>query len=206
MNHRNDILIELKEISPTLLNLKENEKPLVIPADYFEQLVNSCLAETETESSFLSSIKKEKTEVPINYFDTFGDSIFTKIKEQEKTIKQGKIIEFPKQSAKIYRIFKRVTIAASVVAVVFFMKQVQQPNLPINDCTDGIACLTQEEIYNYLNVNSHEFGTEQIKKAVQDNIETTETSSISVNDEELNTYLENNTLLLDSEDAYTDIF
>ncbi|HRB69788.1 MAG TPA: hypothetical protein PLC92_06755, partial [Chitinophagales bacterium] len=77
---------------------------------------------------------------------------------------------------------------------------------PINDCTDGIACLTQEEIYNYLNVNSHEFGTEQIKKAVQDNIETTETSSISVNDEELNTYLENNTLLLDSEDAYTDIF
>jgi len=164
------------------------------------------LAETETESSFLSSIKKEKTEVPINYFDTFGDSIFTKIKEQEKTIKQGKIIEFPKQSAKIYRIFKRVTIAASVVAVVFFMKQVQQPNLPINDCTDGIACLTQEEIYNYLNVNSHEFGTEQIKKAVQDNIETTETSSISVNDEELNTYLENNTLLLDSEDAYTDIF
>ena len=206
MNHRNDILIELKEISPTLLNLKENEKPLVIPADYFEQLVNSCLAETETESSFLSSIKKEKTEVPINYFDTFGDSIFTKIKEQEKTIKQGKIIEFPKQSAKIYRIFKRVTIAASVVAVVFFMKQVQQPNLPINDCTDGIACLTQEEIYNYLNVNSHEFGTEQIKKAVQDNIETTETSTISVNDEELNTYLENNTLLLDSEDAYTDIF
>lgn len=206
MNHRNDILIELKEISPTLLNLKENEKPLVIPADYFEQLVNSCLAETETESSFLSSIKKEKTEVPINYFDTFGDSIFTKIKEQEKTIKQGKIIEFPKQSVKIYRIFKRVTIAASVVAVVFFMKQVQQPNLPINDCTDGIACLTQEEIYNYLNVNSHEFGTEQIKKAVQDNIETTETSSISVNDEELNTYLENNTLLLDSEDAYTDIF
>ncbi len=206
MSHRNDILIELKEISPTLLNLKENEKPLVIPADYFEQLVNSCLAETETESSFLSSIKKEKTEVPINYFDTFGDSIFTKIKEQEKTIKQGKIIEFPKQSAKIYRIFKRVTIAASVVAVVFFMKQVQQPNLPINDCTDGIACLTQEEIYNYLNVNSHEFGTEQIKKAVQDNIETTETSSISVNDEELNTYLENNTLLLDSEDAYTDIF
>ena len=206
MNHRNDILIELKEISPTLLNLKENEKPLVIPADYFEQLVNSCLAEIDTESSFLSSIKKEKTEVPINYFDTFGDSIFTKIKEQEKTIKQGKIIEFPKQSAKIYRIFKRVTIAASVVAVVFFMKQVQQPNLPINDCTDGIACLTQEEIYNYLNVNSHEFGTEQIKKAVQDNIETTETSSISVNDEELNTYLENNTLLLDSEDAYTDIF
>jgi len=206
MNHRNDILIELKEISPTLLNLKENEKPLVIPADYFEQLVNSCLAETETESSFLSSIKKEKTEVPINYFDTFGDSIFTKIKEQEKTIKQGKIIEFPKQSAKIYRIFKRVTIAASVVAVVFFMKQVQQPNLPINDCTDGIACLTQEEIYNYLNVNSHEFGTEQIKKAVQDNIETTETSTISVNDEELNTYLENNTLLLESEDAYTDIF
>ena len=55
MSHRNDILIELKEISPTLLNLKENEKPLVIPADYFEQLVNSCLAEIETESSFLSS-------------------------------------------------------------------------------------------------------------------------------------------------------
>ena len=45
MNNNTDILNELKEISPILLHLKENEQLLIIPIGYFEQLADNCMAE-----------------------------------------------------------------------------------------------------------------------------------------------------------------
>ena len=82
MSNNSGILNELKEISPLLLQIKENEKSLLIPPDYFLQLADNLLGEIKSESDLLASIKKEKTAVPENYFDTFGDTIISKIKEQ----------------------------------------------------------------------------------------------------------------------------
>ncbi len=208
MNTKTDILNELKELSPILFNLKENEKSLVVPNNYFEQLADGFMTEINLESSVLSSIKREKIEVPATYFDTFGDTVLSKIKEQENTIAKGKIIELPKQENKIFHLFKRVALAASVVGAVFLMKQVQQPNLPINNCEDGIACLTQDEIYQYMNANAQDFEVQQIQEAVQPVLESQETTEQKkeINENEIEKYIKENNNIIEAEDASTDIF
>lgn len=208
MNNKIDILNELKEISPILLNLKENEKPLVVPANYFEHLTESFMTEINTASDLLSSIKKENIEVPANYFETFSDNIISKIKAEEKTITQGKIIELPKQENKVFSLFKKVTFAASVVGAVFLVKQVQQPDLPINNCEDGIACLTQDEIYQYMNANAQDFEVQQIQEAVQPALENQETveQKKEINEKEIEQYIIENNNIIEAEDASTDIF
>ncbi|MFN8295491.1 MAG: hypothetical protein U0T69_04810 [Chitinophagales bacterium] len=205
MSNKTDILNELKEISPLLLQIKENEKPLVIPADYFLQLADNLMLEIKSESDLLASIKKEKTEVPENYFDTFGDTIISKIKEQETIIERGKIIELPKQEHKIFTLFKRVALAASIVVAVIFVKQVQQPDLPVNDCGNGIACLTQDEIYQYMNANAQDFEVQQIQEAVKPALEKQETK-IEMNEKEIEKYIQENNNIIEAEDASTDIF
>lgn len=208
MNNKTDILNELKELSPILFNLKESEKSLVVPNNYFEQLADGFMTEINLESSVLSSIKKEKTEVPTTYFDTFGDTILSKIKAEENIIEQGKIIELPKQEDKIFQLLKRVALAASVVGAVFLMKQVQQPNLPINNCEDGIACLTQDEIYQYMNTNAQDFEVQQIQEAVQPVLESQETTEQKkeINEIEIEQYVKDNNNIFEAEDASTDIF
>lgn len=205
MSNKTDILNELKEISPLLLQIKENEKSLVIPPDYFLQLADNLLGEIKSESDLLASIKKVKTAVPENYFDTFGDTIISKIKAQETIIERGKIIELPKQEHKIFTLFKRVALAASIVGAVIFVKQVQQPGLPANDCEDGIACLTQDEIYQYMNANAQDFEVQQIQEAVKPALEKQETK-IEMNEKEIERYIQENNNIIEAEDASTDIF
>jgi hypothetical protein len=199
MNNRQDILNELEAISPILCKLKENEKSLSVPENYFQELVDIVVFQANDESSILSSLKKEKVDVPANYFDAFGDSVLSVIKEEEESI------ALPKQQGKILSLFKRVAIAASIVGAVFMIKQIQQPAIVANDCTDGIACLTQDEIYNYMNANSHEFEVQDVQETVQPTIETTETK-VDVANKDVEKYIENNQIILDADDASTDIF
>ena len=210
MNGKQDILDELKTLSSYLLNLKGNEKCLVVPDDYFEQLADVVLMQTIDENGILSRFKKEKIEVPSGYFETFGDNILSKIKHEERSLvgketEQEKPIALPKQQHKIYQIFSRVAIAASIVGAVFLAKQIQQPVLPTHNCTDGIACLTQDEIYNYINENSHEFDVQQIQETVNPILEKIE-KKVDINKKEATQYIETNKIILDAEDASTDIF
>lgn len=199
MNNQQDILNELKEISPILFKLKENEKSLSVPKNYFDELADVVVFQVNKENSILSSLKKEKIEVPINYFDTFSDNVLSAIKKEERTI------ALPKQQGKVVNLFKRVAIAASIIGVIFLIKQVQTPIAQENNCTDGIACLTQEEIYNYMNANSHEFEVQDVQETVQTTIEKTETK-INIDKIEATQYIEDNKIILDADDASTDIF
>ncbi len=205
MHNKTDILNELKELSPALFSLKENDKGLSVPTNYFEALANSIITEINAEGNILLSLKKENPETPAGYFDTLGDHVLSKIKTETKEIEQGKIIVLPKQQNKIFHLFKRVALAATVVGAVFLMKQVQQPVLSVNNCEDGIACLTQDEIYNYMNENSHEFDMQQIQETVKPALEKTETK-IDIQKEEATKYIETNKIILDVDDASTDIF
>ena len=199
MSNKQDILNELKLISPLLLKLKEEEKVFSIPENYFKELADVVVFETKNETSILSSIKKEKIEVPENYFDTFGDAVLSTIKKEEKTI------ALPKQQSKTVSLFKRLAIAASIIGVVFLIKQVQTPTMQENNCADGIACLTQDEIYNYMDVNSHEFEVQDVQETVQPTLEKTETK-INIDKKEATQYIETNNNILDADDASTDIF
>ena len=101
--------------------------------------------------------------------------------------------------------FSKVAFAASIIGAIFFIKQAMQPTLSLNNCEDGIACLTQDEIYNYMNANSHEFETEDVQKTVQPVIEKTETK-VDAEKKEVEQYIESNKIILDADDASTDIF
>jgi ATP-dependent helicase YprA (DUF1998 family) len=201
VNNKQDILNELKTISHLLLSLKEKEKELVIPAHYFEDLSDILLLQTKEESAVLSALKKEKPQVPDSYFENFGDTVLSKIKPEEN----GKEIKLPKSQNKIFNLFSKIAFAASIVGAIFFIKQGVQPTINENNCEDGIACLTQDEIYNYMNANSHEFETEDVQETVQSVIEITE-SKVDAEKKEVEQYIESNKIILDADDASTDIF
>ena len=75
-----------------------------------------------------------------------------------------------------------------------------------NDCKDGIACLTQEEIYNYMYKNSYDFDVHQVQDMVKPEIDNTEEKTIEINKQEINQYIEQNAGTFELEDASTDIF
>ena len=205
MNNKTDILNELKELSPFLLQVKETEKPLSVPAHYFEDFTDTIFAEIKTKRGFLETLQKEKTTVPPAYFDKFADNIISKIKEEEASVENGTIKALPKQPNKVFQLFARVAFAASVVGAMFFIKHIQNDELPLNNCADGIACLTQEEIYNYMNANSHEFDVQQIQEVVKPVVDTIETK-IDIESKDATKYIEENKLILEFDDSSTDIF
>lgn len=228
MNNKNDILNELKTISPLLYSIKENEKSLLVPENYFEQLADNALAEIQIESGLLASLKKEKIEIPENYFDTFSDSIIDKIKSQEKEIEQGTLVDLPsKKRNKIFAMFNAVAVAASIVGAIIMIRhlQIQEPTIvaPQIDVKAAIASLTQDEIYQYMYANSNEFGLEQIKTAVSSSfqnenesvekaaeatstIDTSKSSIPEITNEDIDNYLKENTNLIITDDLSTDIF
>ena len=227
MNNKNDILNELKTISPLLYSIKENEKSLLVPENYFEQLADNALAEIQIESGLLASLKKEKIESPENYFDTFSDSIIDKIKNQEQEIEQGKLVALPKKRNKIFVLFNTVAVAASIVGAIIMIRhlQIQEPTIvaPQIDVKAAIASLTQDEIYQYMYANSNEFGLEQIKTAVSSSfqnenesvekaaeatstIDTSKSSIPEITNEDIDNYLKENTNLIITDDLSTDIF
>ena len=227
MNNKNDILNELKTISPLLYSIKENEKSLLVPENYFEQLADNALAEIQIESGLLASLKKEKIEIPENYFDTFSDSIIDKIKNQEQEIEQGKLVALPKKRNKIFVLFNTVAVAASIVGAIIMIRhlQIQEPTIvaPQIDVKAAIASLTQDEIYQYMYANSNEFGLEQIKTAVSSSfqnenesvekaaeatstIDTSKSSIPEITNKDIDNYLKENTNLIITDDLSTDIF
>lgn len=83
MENRNDILNELKEISPLLAGMQKTNV-YTVPAGYFEALANNTiLLVKDEESNFLTTIKKQTGDVPHGYFDTLADNILAKVKAQE---------------------------------------------------------------------------------------------------------------------------
>ena len=101
--------------------------------------------------------------------------------------------------------FKKVAFAAAVVGAVFLVKEVQQPAVLENNCEDGIACLTQEEIYQYMNANSHEFDVQQIQETVEPTLDTI-TVDYTIEKQDATQYIEENKLILEFDESSTDIF
>lgn len=204
MNNKQDILNELKLISPLLLKIKEEQKEISIPKNYFDELADVVMFQINEEESVLSSLKKNNLSIPENYFENFSDIVLSKIKVENKTLAK------PKQQNKIISLFKRVAVAASIVGVVFLIKQIKTPTTQaVNDCPDGIACLTQEEIYDYMNTNSHEFDVHDVEKTVQsaieNNVQTTTTTNNS-DTEDVSKYIEINIDEINANEEQTDIF
>jgi hypothetical protein len=83
MENRNDILNELKEVSPLLAGM-EKQNVFTVPQGYFETAAdNIFMLVKEEQSSLLNSIKKQTGQVPQGYFDSLADTILGRIKNRE---------------------------------------------------------------------------------------------------------------------------
>ena len=218
MNTRNEILAELQEISPVLHGAKLAGQDPVVPPGYFDSLGEVVLSQIKEDPSMavLSGLNKNQSVgVPAQYFENFANQLMEKIYQQEKEIEQGKIIPIHRSTRIIY--LKRFAFAASLAGVIFLgVKLFHKTTLPVNECEDGIACLTREEIRQYVNDNIDEFEPEQIHEAFQPAIETADIENTVLPAEENNTqkidekqiekYVKENPATTDLEDESTDIF
>ncbi len=83
MNNSNNILNELKEISPLLAGMQK-ANVFTVPNGYFENFpATMLLLVKEEKNSLLTGISQQNPNVPAGYFDTLADSILNKIKAQE---------------------------------------------------------------------------------------------------------------------------
>ena len=171
MKNKAEIEDELLELSPLLLQYKKQLPLPVVPETYFSELTTILFSEKIKEDNLQQFITKEKPAVPEGYFKHFEIQLMHKIKEEEMEIKSGNILSiFPKVKKSMF-LYRTLAIAAVLAGVVLLIKGVQNPTLPQKDCSDGIACLSQEEIYHYMNTHSNEFSVQEIKEAVLPAIE-----------------------------------
>lgn len=209
MNHPTEILDELKVISPVLFKLKKEEQPLSAPADYFDNLGNVIFEHIQDRPGILLSLNKQQPAVPEGYFDTFSESLLAKVRKEEAILQKGKIIPLISGKNTFIQLFSRVALATSVAGLVVVLSTnlFKNPSATTdNDCKDGIACLTQEEIYNYMYKNSYDFDVHQVQDMVKPEIDNTEEKTIEINKQEINQYIEQNAGTFELEDASTDIF
>ena len=90
MPNKKEILNELKEISPLLCTI-ENDNPLTVPSQYFEQLSSNILSAikkdalaTEEITAFdFGSIPAISRDLPDNYFESLSGRILSTIKRDE---------------------------------------------------------------------------------------------------------------------------
>lgn len=201
MKAHDEILEELRTISTELFNYKKNEQPLSVPDNYFNAFTEEMILKLSSENSLLSSIKKETITVPPQYFDNLADTVLDKIKQAET--KEEPVA--PRFS--IVKILRQTAIAAAIVGVIFTVNKTST-TIP-NTIEEKISSLSTDEIYDYMNTNSHEFSMEQIDKAVQPII-SSETASLEISedisDSSIQKYLNENNSILETEDIYTDIF
>lgn len=172
MNKHNDIIEELKTISPLLLKIKTEEKPLDIPQNYFSELEDNVWMQIREDSGILSQLHKIAVSAPENYFTSLSDKVMHRI-HQEAEQKQPLVV-IHKKAQKNFRLFdalRKVSIAACVAGILGLggYKLLHKPEKELI-CVDGIACLTQDEILQYMQVHSHEFEIEQVKDAVSNTL------------------------------------
>jgi len=83
MNNRENILEELREISPVIAGINKTEV-YKVPFLYFEYLPKKILSKIKGEENITSNNSAYTTKPPEGYFETLADKVLLKIKQQEK--------------------------------------------------------------------------------------------------------------------------
>ena len=193
----NDILEELKTLSPTLFKLKEKgSHPFRVPAGYFATMksdvftyIDSGLAEELGKST------KPSFQVPENYFEELSGDVMRKI-EAIEVVEGGKVIDLQESRMREPIPIRRWTLMAASVALfillgVFAARFISIGGIDPMDMT-AFNEITNEEALEYLGNNSDALDDEDLLALVSlDN----QGFTLDIADEledELNQYLEEN--------------
>lgn len=198
---------EVKALSPLLAAIRQETIKPDVPENYFRSLpaaVGSKLL--KAEFSPLPDASKQ-VHVPAGYFDALPDRVLDKIRHEEAELSRGSI-GLPERKGRTvsFPVFSRLALAASFIAAIALgWTHFHKNPAAVNDCQDGIACLSNEEIYDYMSVHSHEFDMQMVQDAVRGTLPET-SKKMGIEQKEAAHYIEQHRTVLDVEDASTDIF
>ena len=201
MSNRTEITDELRELSPSLLAVKEQVVLPVVPDGYFDGLYSAVREKAEAGEPILNSVEAGTITVPDGYFEHFADDLLAKLKDEEPFLKQRMSVLKP---SKVLQLSSRLVAAALMGIVVLSILGYRETTATAN-CSDGIACLTTDEIYQYVHSNSYEFELQQIQEGIRPYLESN-TTNVNLYTKDAVQYIENNKNMLDVEDPATDIF
>jgi hypothetical protein len=187
---------ELAGISPLIASARDMEKEIKVPSNYFEKLADNLIARIKA-----GNILKQDAHIPEGYFENFADTILEKIGREDTA---GNASSYAARE-KIIRIFGRVALAASIAGILFFSLRNLNTPAPEDTCEDGIACLTKEEIFNYMNAHSQEFTIDQVQELVKPQLDNS-APKLGIDQKDAAAYIEQHENILDVDDASTDIF
>ncbi len=192
MSEKQNILDELKELSPVLYQLKqENHNPFKVPEDYFELLKMDLFASIEL--GFSDELGKNSFSVPENYFDNLSGNIMAAIEEEEvqsEAKKPGRVIQL-NESRRTEKTtpLKWFSIAAAVAAIALlmvFLVRVQEPQIM------DVPIASKQDALEYIEDNYSEFESEDLYALVDLNDENISLDLSDDLEEELEQYLDEN--------------
>lgn len=197
MNDKQNILDELKEISPVLYEMKQqNHHSFGVPDNYFSELKENVFAAIEIGLS--EEIGKDTFAVPPNYFNNLSGNIMAAIDAEEEAVELGgKVIELQSSRNRTRtanrRWFSMAAAVAAVVLVMFNLSKVQ-----IGPATENTE-ISQADALEYIEDNFSDFESNELYSLVSAN---DEDLSIELSEDfgkELENYIENN---IDDWDTY----
>src|SRR6476620_2419311 len=94
MDHSIEILLELKQISPFLSEMKK-VNVFSVPPGYFTNLEQQILENTLTHSTLSLTSETHNRDVPAGYFENHAGNILEKIKKLEATQPDELIEQYP---------------------------------------------------------------------------------------------------------------
>ncbi len=172
MENRNEILNELKQLSPLLAERKK-ENLFIVPENYFsgveEKVMGKIYAESvsaELRNSGLKEFKKQEVfDVPYGYFERLPNEILQKTSRKKSLSVLESVNEYFQYSFRLSHLFAATPmLAVMILAIVVLTKPAD-----VIDTSSPVAQVSNEEITNYLTENISSLDESSIVAQMDDN-------------------------------------
>ncbi len=156
MENRNDILNELKQLSPLLAERKK-ENLFTVPENYFSTVEENVMEKIQAESvshelknSGLAAFKKQEMfEVPYGYFERLPNEILQKTSRKKSLTILESVSEYFQYSFRLTHLLAATPmLAVMILAIVVITKPVDEI-----ETISPLAQISNEEISSYLSEN-----------------------------------------------------
>ncbi len=156
MENRNDILNELKQLSPLLAERKK-ENLFIVPENYFSTVEENVMEKIQAESvshelknSGLAAFKKQEMfEVPYGYFERLPNEILQKTSRKKSLTILESVSEYFQYSFRLTHLLAATPmLAVMILAIVVITKPVDEI-----ETISPLAQISNEEISSYLSEN-----------------------------------------------------
>ncbi len=172
METRNDILNELKQLSPLLAERKK-ENLFSVPKNYFssveEKVMEKIYAESvsaELKDSSLKEFKRQEVfDVPYGYFERLPNQILQKTSRKKSLTFLESVNDYFQYSFRLTHLFAATPMFAVMILAVVVLNRPAD----VIEITSPVTQVSNEEISNYLSDNISSLDESSIVAQMDDN-------------------------------------